>query len=100
MVIKVNTEPIPEQREDLFELGGTMYSIPVEVPGNVSLEAMERFRRGGDGLATPWLMEELIGSEGYKALRECKTLRKEDLVAIQEVIRLKVFGPQEQEGKG
>lgn len=99
-MIKVNTEPIPTERVDVFELDGVVYQMDRVLPGSLALEAMTRFRTGGEVEATPWLMDEVLGAEAHKALRECKTLRKEDLAAITAVVRNAVFGEQEEEGKG
>lgn len=99
MVIKISTEPIREDRVDLFELGGKMYTMPAEVPGSLALEAMEIFRRQGDAAASAWLLKEVIGEEAYGALRTCKTLRKEDLQAIQKIVSEHVFGSPEGEGE-
>lgn len=99
-LIKVSTAPIPTDREDLFEIDGVAYSIPVEVHGSMALEAMRLTREKGEVWATDWVMEQMIGAEGYKALIKCKTATKAEVTAIQKVIREKVFGEQEEEGKG
>jgi hypothetical protein len=84
-----------KDREPLFSIDGTEYTIPREVPGHVTLQAMEVFRTGGDGAATPWVMERMLGAAGYRALLECTAVTKTNLAAINAVLQRKVFGDPE-----
>lgn len=84
-----------KDREVLFTIDDEEYTIPREVPGHITLQAMEVYRNGGDGVATPWIMERMLGPEGYRALLECKAVTKTNLAAINEVLRRKVFGDPE-----
>lgn len=98
--VKIDTTPIPDDREPLFELDGVEYTIPKHFPASLALDYIDRARRMPEPLVAAWLLEEVAGSDAYNALRECKTLRVADLRAIQEVVRRNVFGEQEEEGKG
>lgn len=89
-----------KDREDLFSIDDTTYSIPRKVPANVGLKAVDTVARLGEADGTRWLMIMMLGQEGWDALMAADGLEAEDLKAIQEVIRLKVFGDQEAEGKG
>ncbi|HET9234932.1 MAG TPA: hypothetical protein VFP10_12395 [Candidatus Eisenbacteria bacterium] len=100
-MIEITTTPgtDPEawtkDREPLFSIDGTEYTIPREVPGFITLQAMEVYRGGGDGAATPWIMERMLGADGYQALLKCPAVTKKNLAAINEVLRRKVFGDPE-----
>jgi hypothetical protein len=98
--VRITTPADPDawkdKREPLFYVDDVEYTIPVKVPGSVSLEAMERFRQYGDAAASPWLMELVLGEDGYAALRR-SGVEKEDLAKIGKVVRDRVFGGLEDE---
>ena len=99
-MITISTSPVTTEREPIFSIDGTEYTIPREVPGSLALQAMERTRTNGEVSATAWLMEEMLGADGYRALRECPTVRRDEVQAITRIIRDRVFGDLEEEGKG
>lgn len=89
-----------EEREPFFTIEDEdgdkrEYTIPVEVPASVTLQAMEHFRQGGDAVAIPWLLELMLGSDGYRALLAAPGITRTNLAAINEVVRIKVFGDPE-----
>lgn len=98
--IKTTDQAEPPAREPIFSIDGTTYTIPVEVPASTGLEAMERTRQEGEAQATAWIMEELLGKDGWKALRSCREVTKPQLRAIMKICRERVFGGMEEEGKG
>lgn len=98
--ITTSTDSAPEPREPLFSIDDTEYTVPVEVRATMALEAMERTRTQGEPAATAWLMAELLGEEGWRALRTSRAVSKADLRTIMEICRQKVFGVLEEEGKG
>lgn len=87
-------------RRPLFYIDGVEHSIPVDVPGNLALQAIEWMAELGDAMATRKLMIEVLGEESYRALVNCTSISKGEMQAIQQVIKDLVFGEQEQEGKG
>lgn len=89
-----------QDREPLFSIedkSGEVreYTIPREVPGSFTLRAMEVYRSGGDGAATPFILEEMLGEDGYAALLAAPGLTKTNLAAVTKVIRDKVLGDPE-----
>jgi hypothetical protein len=100
MISISTTQSVNADREPLFSIDGTEYTIPVEVPPAVTLQAIERVRTEGEAAATAWIMNELLGADGWKALRECVQVNKAQLSAIMEVCRAKAYGAMEEEGKG
>jgi hypothetical protein len=100
MITISSTPKADAGREPIFSIDGTEYTIPREVPASVGLEAIERTAQEGEAAGSRWLMIKLLGQEGYDALRTCQGLEKSDLAAVQRIIREKVFGPEEGEGKG
>lgn len=87
-------------REPLFSIDGVEYTIPKSIPTNVGLKAMRRVAELGEIAGTQWLLVYLMGQDAWDALEKCEDLTREDLGAIQEVVRRKAFGDQEAEGKG
>jgi hypothetical protein len=83
-------------REPLFSIEDrdgevTQYTIPREVPGSLTLQAMERFRDLGEIEGTAWLMEEMLGAKAVQVLQDAPGLTKAGLATIAKVIRTKVF---------
>jgi hypothetical protein len=87
-------------REPLFTIDDQEYTVPKKVPANVGLRAVDTVARLGEADGTRWLMVLMLGEDGWKALMDCDGLEPADLQAIQEVLRAKVFGDLEAEGKG
>lgn len=78
-----------EARIDVFSAGGTMYGMPEEVPAEIALEALERFDTDSAS-AEVWILRELLGEEGYQALKSTATVRQ--LGAVLKVVSDHVFG--------
>jgi hypothetical protein len=97
MVIQIRTDgqgpdDWQDKREPLFSIDDREYTIPVEVPGNITLQALERVRQDGEGPTTAWLLELMLGDDGYRALRECSSVSRQNLAAIGAVVSAKVLG--------
>ncbi len=92
-------DPKTTGRIPLFYVDDTEYSIPVEVPGNLALQAVDMTAKQGEPTATAWVMEQVLGEEGYAALLKAP-MTKAEAGAIQKVIRDLVFGEPEDSGKG
>lgn len=100
-MIKIESTTTPSNdREPLFSIDGREYTIPKEVPGNLALQAIERMRVEHELAVVAWIMEQLLGKEGYRALLDCKAVTRKQLAQITEICRLKVMGDVEEEGKG
>lgn len=80
---------------ELFKLDGVSYSIPKKTRVNLQLKFIRKVRKEGDTVAGAWLIEELIGEEGFTALSEYEELKKEDFDAVLKAARMVVFGETE-----
>lgn len=87
----------PEMVE-LFSIDGKPYFIPNKVRVNVGLKYLHQVRTTGDAAANSWLLEALLGEEGYQALLDYDDLTAEDLERVQAVAVEIVLGRSE-EGK-
>jgi|SRR5688572_22843375 len=90
----------PVGRQPLFYIGEKEYTIPVDVPGSLTLKALNMTAEKGEVEATVWVMRQVLGNEGYQALLNAPDITKPELAAITKVIRELVFGEAEEEGKG
>lgn len=87
-------------RQPLFYIGDKEYTIPVDVPGSLTLKALDMTADQGEIIATRWVMRQVLGDDGYQALLNAPNITKPELAAITKVIRELVFGEAEEEGKG
>lgn len=77
LILELTSGPAEDlERIPIFSVDGTEYTIPKDVPAYVSLEAQELLATQGMVVAERWLMVELLGEDGWKALRSCKTLTR------------------------
>lgn len=99
-MIEIKTNPAAvDEREPLFSLDGVEYTVPKLIGGEVSLQALERFRSEPELAVIAWMMETVIGKDAWKALRNAKGLDPKDLAAVIEAVREKVMGTLEDAGK-
>lgn len=97
-----STSDEPEEREPLFYIDDVEYTIPVSPPASISLEAMHIIAEGGGSpaaqmAAEDYVMTEMLGEEGYAALRGCKTIKRHELRRVIEVISERANGALEDE---
>ncbi len=91
-LVEIVTSTEPVATEPLFSIDGTVYSMPVEVPGNVALGYLEQMRQGGEAVAIAWAMEQVLGEAPYQALVNCKALKPHQLSAIITIVTEKIMG--------
>jgi hypothetical protein len=101
-MFSINTEALPKstKREDLFEIDGVKYTIPVSLGAEIGLRATRVVEEKGEIAGELFVIDQTIGREAYDALCAVDNLPKSVLAGIMEVCREKVFGGMEQEGKG
>jgi hypothetical protein len=90
--------PVTE-REPLFEIDGTEYTIPKEIGAEIGLQATRVATEQGELAATMFVVEKTIGMDAYDALCAVEGLPKKVLAGILAVCREKVFGGMDEEGK-
>jgi len=98
-----STSDEEEAREPLFYIDDVEYTIPVEPPASIALEALHIVAEGGGSpvaqmMAEDYVMTEMLGEEGYAALRGCKTLKSADLRRVIEVCSERANAAMEEEG--
>ncbi|MEV6648059.1 hypothetical protein [Amycolatopsis sp. NPDC051371] len=61
-------------REPLFTIGGTTYTIPKQVPPSWSMKAYKIATEQGEAEALAFAAEKLLTDEAWEALQECETV--------------------------
>lgn len=74
-----------DEFQTLFSIDDTEYQIPVKIRPNQGLQIMHAFRTLGETGGVSFMLETLLGTEGYNALVNFDDLEDEDLEAIVEV---------------
>jgi len=74
--------PPVDQRVDAFSINGTMYSILTRPKTNVGLKYIHLARTRGSEIAVDFMLEVLLGAEGYGALMDFDDLTEDDLKAV------------------
>lgn len=83
-------------REPLFYIDDIEFTIPKEVPPNITIGYIRDMRNGNTEQATARVFDALLGREGLDALAECDSLEPEQLKEIMRVIEIKVMAAAEQ----
>lgn len=100
----INFDELPKSEQstemvELFTLNGKTYSIPRKPRINVALKFLDVAKREGQDLAAGFLLEEVIGREGYEALMDYEDLTPEQfqeiVLAAQKVVLGGLEGPKE-----
>jgi hypothetical protein len=92
-------EDVEDEREPLFYIGDTEYTIPKNIPMGVALEYMRVAGEIGEQLAAPPLLIRVLGQEGYDALEQCKGLTDEQMTRIVDHVVNRALGRSEAGGK-
>jgi hypothetical protein len=80
------------EREPLFSLGGTTYTIPVRVSGADALRYATIWMNQGVTAALVWALRECVGDEAYAALIAHKALTQDQLGQLFDAVRAKFDG--------
>jgi len=83
MSISLTSKPAEEvETIELFSIDGVSYTIPNKARVNVGLKYMKLMREQSPTAADAWLLEELVGKEGFEALTGYDDLSAEILEQI------------------
>lgn len=75
--------PVEREREPLFTLDGTEYTIPVQMTVPEMYSYVHMRRTLGNDAAVSWAMEQALGEQGYFALLTAKDSVVSDTAFIQ-----------------
>jgi hypothetical protein len=77
---------------DVFELDGYMYRVPARPSAGLSLGYLEMQSTQGPDAAVYWMMVEMLGEDGFAALKNHPDLEREQMEAIIQYIEKQVLG--------
>lgn len=82
------------EREELFSLDGTVYTIPVSFSAGQTLTYVDGLRKYGPDMAGAWALETALGTEGYQALlgADEATIPREAFVKLLTVVTRRILG--------
>lgn len=93
MGVKIIKKKLPdtEPTVELFTLGDgddeRSYHVPARPRPNISLKYLRMVREDGEAVATSYLLEALLGKDGFRDLSEYEGLEPEDLQAVMKAAR-------------
>jgi hypothetical protein len=74
--------PPAAERVPAFSINGTVYTILTKPRVNTGLKYIHLARTKGAEIAVDFMLETLLGVEGYKALMDFDDLTEDDLTAV------------------
>lgn len=87
------TGPAPQaDLVEIFSIDDVPYFIPREISPSVSLRYMKRVRQIGLEIAAGELLEELLGTEAYDALANCKYVTQQHLADVISLVQHQTMG--------
>ena len=96
VVLELSSDDVvSDERIPLFSIDGTEYTMPAEVAGNVGLQVTDIWATDGEAAGTKWLMIELLGEDGYQALRDCKTITKAQMRQVIQIMVKHALGDED-----
>lgn len=83
------TEKVEEEQkyELLFTVDEKEYFLWVNPPASVGLAYLKKVKTENSEAAAVWLLEQMIGEDGYEALTNLPNLKEEDLNRIMEICK-------------
>jgi hypothetical protein len=82
--LRSRTDREADKRIPCFEINDKVYTIATRVQTNTALKYAHLGRTRGQDVAVDYMLEIVLGEEGYAALREFDDLEEDDLKAIVE----------------
>lgn len=76
--------PAEDERVPAFSINGTVYTIAVKPKVNTGLKYVHLARTRGSEIAIDYMLETLLGRDGYEALIDFDDLTEDDLKAVVE----------------
>jgi hypothetical protein len=92
-------EDVVEEREPLFYIGDTEYTVPLNIPMGATLEYLRIAREQGEVFAAPPFLTRVLGEDAYTALEQARGLTGEQLDRIVQHLIDRALGRSEEEGK-
>ncbi len=82
----------PVEMVPLFYIDDVEYKAPARFPVNIALKYLRMTRKEGQDNAVSWLLEKVLGEEGYDALMDYDALTAEQLEGVVKLVTSRVVG--------
>lgn len=92
-------EDVVEEREPLFYIGDTEYTVPLSIPMGAALEYLRIASERGEVFAAPPFLSRVLGEDAYRALEQAKGLTGDQLDRIVQRLIDRALGRSDGEGK-
>jgi hypothetical protein len=90
--LETNTTEAQDERVELFSIDGKAYSISTKPRVNVALKYLRVAKNQGPDIATAYMLEQLLGEEGFEALTEYEDLTVEQFTQIVAIAQEALMG--------
>lgn len=101
-VLHFKTDPDDTGEEEeyvpLFTIDDKSYDLWINPPASVGLEYLKRAADYGVEAAAVWILEEMIGEDGYAALQNYKKLEVKQLEKILAICKRHAMGDEQGNG--
>lgn len=88
-----------KERVPVFSIDGTTYDMPARIKPHVGLKYLWLLKDRGSDYATAWLMEIVLGVEGFKVLANYEPLTPAQFDSIKNIVQDAALGMLEESGK-
>ena len=95
----VEEETTEPDRVAVFSINGIAYDMPAEIKPHVALKYLWLLKERGSDYATAWLMETVLGKDGFQALANHESLTPTQFNAIKTIVQEAALGATEESGK-
>jgi hypothetical protein len=92
-------EPTKEERIPVFSINGTAYDMPAQIKPHIALKYLWLIKNNGGDYASAWLMEAVLGTDGFQALANYEPLTTAQLDHIKNIVQDAAMGAVEDSGK-
>jgi hypothetical protein len=91
-VIRISSDDVDESRVPLFYIDGTEYTMLANPSASLALEYLDFAKSGDQEAAQVFMMTEMIGEDGWQALKGCRALKGADLRRVMQVVNKTLMG--------
>jgi hypothetical protein len=94
-IISFGDEPEEPKHDTLFRLGGKEYPVLLNPPASLMIDYFYRVREDGPNLAFLWVLEEMLGKDGCRALREDPRVTRDGYRQVADAIMRILLGSED-----
>jgi hypothetical protein len=80
--LRSSSSPAVPERVPAFSINGTLYTIATRTKTNIGLKYIHLARTKGREIAVDFMLETLLGEDGYEALMDFEDLTEQNLTDV------------------